>query len=52
MHYNNQLPAVDFSIKVRALLEDGVEKSLTLYSKIFGKLTRSLQPVDDDSFLL
>lgn len=42
MHYNNQLPAFDFSIKVWAMLGDGIWKTLTLYSKASGKLSRSV----------
>lgn len=52
LHYNNQLPVVDFSIKLWAMLAPQVWRTLTLYAKIFGKLSRSIQPVDDDSFLL
>jgi hypothetical protein len=51
MHYNNQLPTIDFSIKVWANFDNNVIKSLTLYSQASGKLSKSIKPEDDNVYL-
>jgi hypothetical protein len=51
MHYNNVLPVVDFSIKVWAKFDDSIVKTLTLYSKVTAKISRSIKPADDDAYL-
>jgi hypothetical protein len=51
MHYNNQLPTINFSIKVWANFDNSVIKSLTLYSQPSGKLSKSIKLENDNVYL-
>lgn len=51
LHYNNQLPVIDFSIKLWVNFDNKVIKSLTLYSKVNGKLSRSIKPLQNDIYI-
>lgn len=51
MSYNNMLPVVNFNFKIYVRFDENIWKSVSLYSQVFGKLTKSLKPLDASSYL-
>lgn len=43
MSYNNMLPVVNFTFKIYVRFDDNIWKSVTLYSQVFGKMSKSLR---------
>ena len=48
LHYNGQLPLVDFTIKAYAMLDEGIWRSVQVYSKVLSKISRSIGGADKE----
>lgn len=43
LSYNNMLPAVNFNFKIFVRFDENIWKSVTLYSQVFSKMSKSLR---------